>query len=385
MEGTVRARVGDGFVKVEAEPDRALRVDDAGRWITARLGATTLRRKVDGGVFVARSGAAEDIGEDGPPESPWHARVAELAAALRDALTAARSGARPLELVPDDDAEGTIAGADAALAKAAALGPDTWVDLGRRFAEVYAEPVPILPPDRYRDLVVLPAVGCPHGVCTFCAWYQDARFRAFSDDDLRAHLDGIEELFGPGLAARDGLFLGSASGLSVADGRLLRLIDQVLERFGRPRRGIAAFLDPHHAPKRDAAAWRRLADRGLVRAVVGLETGAPALRAALGKPADLAPLAGAVTTMKAGGVGAGITVLAGATRPEDVAHHKAQTVAFLAGLDLDDRDLVYVSPLDDAPDPAAATMEANALIAALRDQTRARVSPYRVDLYRYFA
>jgi hypothetical protein len=383
VEDTVRVRAGDGFVKVEAEPDRALRVDDAGRWITARFGSTTLRRKVDGGVFVARAGtgASVAVGEDAPADGPWHPRVAALAADLRGDLAAAVAGAYPLEAIPED----AVSRADAALARAAALGSDDYVALGRRFAEVYAEPVPILPPDRYKDLVVLPAVGCPHGVCTFCAWYQDARFRAFSDDDLRAHLDGLEELFGAGLRARDGLFLGSASGLSVADARLLRLIDLVVDRFGRPPRGIAAFLDPHHAPRRDPAAWGRLADRGLVRAVVGLETGDPALRQRLGKSPDLAPLRDAVAAMRAGGVGAGITVLAGAVRPEDVPTHHAATVAFLAGLELDQRDLVYVSPLDDAPDPAAAAREATALTRALRDATGAKVSPYRVDLYRYFA
>ena len=376
----MRVRVEEGFAKVEAEPDRALRVDSAGRWITARLGATTLRRKVDGGVFVvpAAPGAA---GEDHPAGGPWHAAVADLAALLRADLADAVAGRRPLEVAPGAD----LALAAAALDRAAALGPADFVALGRLFAAVYAEPVPILPPDRYRDLVVLPAVGCPHGACTFCAWYQDARFRALSDDELRAHLDGLERLFGPGLAARDGLFLGSASALSVADARLARLVDLALARFGSPPRGIAAFLDPHHAPRRDAAAWSRLAAQGLVRAVVGLETGAPELRARLGKPADLAPLAAAVEAMRAGGVGAGITVLAGAVSPADTARHHDATATFLAGLALDARDLVYVSPLDDAPDPLAAAREAEALTATLRGLGGAKVSPYRVDLYRYFA
>jgi len=118
---------------------------------------------------------------------------------------------------------------------------------------------------------------------------------------------------------------------------------------------------------------------------VGLETGDPALRARLGKSADLAPLRDAVGAMRAGGVGAGITVLTGAVAPEDTPAHHAATVAFVAGLDLDERDLVYVSPLDRAADPAAAAREATALTAALRGASGAKVSPYRVDLYRYFA
>lgn len=382
MDGVVRVRSGPGFVKIEAEPDEALRVDGEGRWITARTGATTLRRKVDGGVFVARSEAVDDVasGHDAPAAGPWHEAVAALAVRLRSALASAARGERGLE-----GERALIDHADKALARAAVLGPEDYTALGRLFAEVYAEPVPILPPDRYRDLVILPAVGCPHGVCNFCAWYQDARFRAFSDADLVAHLDGLERLFGDGLAARDGFFLGSASALSVADTRLLRLIDLALERFGHPRRGIAAFLDPHHAPRRDEAAWRRLGERGLVRAVVGLETGAPELRARLGKPADLAPLRDAVGGMRRGGVGAGVTVLTGAVPEADVAHHHDATVAFIADLDLDARDLVYVSPLDRAADPDAARREAEALTRALRALGGPKVSPYRVDLYRYFA
>lgn len=382
MSGVVRVRTGRAFVKVEVEPDEALRVDDAGRWITARIGPTTLRRKVDGGVFVARSEALDDVatGHDAPADGPWHEVIAALATRLRAALASARRRERTIEGEP-----ASFDHADATLARAAALGPADFEALGRLFGEVYAEPVPILPPDRYRDLVILPAVGCPHGVCNFCAWYQDARFRAFGDAELTAHLDGLERLFGVGLAARDGFFLGSASALSVADSRLLRLVDLALERFGPPHRGIAAFLDPHHAPRRDAAAWRRLAERGLVRAVVGLETGAVELRQRLGKPADLAPLRDAVVGMREGGVGAGITVLTGAVRRDEVVRHHDATVAFIADLELDARDLVYVSPLDRAADPEAAANEAEMLTRSLRDLDGPKVSPYRVDLYRYFA
>lgn len=383
----VRVRAGDGFVKVEREPDAALRVDAEGRWITARIGPVTLRRKVDGGVFIARgasrstaTGVAATPGADEPADSAWHTEVAELAATLLASLgDAARAGV--LEQRPG----GARVEAERVLARAARIGPDDWREVAARFAEVYPEPVPILPPDRYRDLVVLPATGCPHGACDFCAWYREARFRALAPAELERHLDGVEALFGAGARARDGLFLGSASGLSVADERLLDLMARARARFGRPPRGVAAFLDPHHAPTRDAAAWARLGEAGLVRVIVGLESGEPELRARLGKPGPLPVVAETVAAARAGRVGVGLTVLTGAVRPEEVAAHVDATVAFIAARALSAADLVYVSPLDDAPDPAAAAREARAMTARLRAATDARVAPYRVDLYRYFA
>lgn len=387
MTALVRVRAGEGFVKVEREPDLALRVDAEGRWITARLGAVTLRRKVDGGVFVARADADETSvttpsapGVDEPADSAWHTEVARVAETLRAAIGDA-DAAGALEERP----AGARGRAERLLARAAALGPSDWREVAARFAEVYPEPVPILPPDRYRDLVLLPATGCPHGACDFCAWYREARFRALSPAELERHLDGVEALFGAGAPARDGLFLGSASALSVADERLLDLMARARARFGPPPRGVAAFLDPHHAPQRDAAAWSRLAAAGLVRAIIGLESGEPALRARLGKPGPLPAVADTVAAARAGGVPVGLTVLTGAVRPGEVAAHLEATVAFVAARGLASADLVYVSPLDDAPDPAAAAAEARAMTARLRAATAARVAPYRVDLYRYFA
>lgn len=244
--------------------------------------------------------------------------------------------------------------------------------------------MPILPPDRYRDLVVLPATGCPWGRCAFCAWYRDARFSVLDPAAFEAHLERVAALFGLGAPARDGLFLGSASALSVPDDRLLAHLGRAVARFGPFPRGVSAFLDPDHAPHRTEADWRRLAVAGLTRAVVGLETGDSALRRRLGK-ADPARLVETVRALRAAGLSAGVSVLAGPGSPADAEAHLRGTAAVVRDLGLGPGDVVYVSPLEGAlPEPALAAAAAE-LEAALRPVTRAKIAPYRMDLYRYFA
>ncbi|MDF1562737.1 MAG: hypothetical protein P1V51_06820 [Deltaproteobacteria bacterium] len=389
----IRLREVAGGIKLELAPARSLRLDAEGRWITARIGPWMLRRRVDGGIVFARSDASltgqtggDIVARDAPPDSSWHRVVATLAASLRARLRHAAPEA--IEEPPGVPAEGRtrrLARADALLARAEALGPPEFLALSREFDRVYAEPVPILPPDRYRDLVVLPATGCPHADCTFCAWYQDATFRAFDGPTLETHLDRLEAFFGEGLRARDGLFLGSASAFSVSDERLLLLLERVEARFGAFPRGAAGFLDPHHAPGRDEAAWRSLRQAGVALVVVGLETAHAPLRERLGKPGDLSELGRNVQALRQAGIAAGITVLTGASRPEEEEAHRRETVAYLASLGLTRRDRVYLSPWDRAPDPAAALREAEAIGRALGQVSPVTRSTYALNRYRFYA
>ncbi len=390
----VRLRVVGGGLKVELAPGRSLRVDGEGRWITARIGPWVLRRRVDGGIVFSRRGGAGPGGEiatqDAAPDSHWHRVVGTLAAALRARILRLDArGEVADKTIGTVEVEGdrhiTLAWADSLLKRVASLGPADYQALHEAFQAAYAEPVPILPPDRYRDLVILPAVGCPHAECTFCAWYHDSTFRAFDAATLEEHLKRVAALFGEGLSARDGLFLGSASAFSVADARLLSLLSRLEAIFGRQRRGVAGFLEPDHAPERGRGDWARLGEAGVTRVVLGLETAHPPMRSRLGKSADLSRFTSTVLALKSAGLSCGITVLAGAARPDEIEAHHARTSEYLEMLSLGPEDLVYLSPWDRALDRAAAAREAASLKEAIGRVTPAKRSAYALDRYRYYA
>ena len=91
--------------------------------------------------------------------------------------------------------------------------------------------------------------------------------------DFDAHLAGVIAHLGRALDAYDGVFLGSASAASIPDDALLDRLARVRAVLGPRRRGVAAFLDADHAPRRTPARWERLVEAGLVDVTVGLETG----------------------------------------------------------------------------------------------------------------
>jgi radical SAM superfamily enzyme YgiQ (UPF0313 family) len=254
-----------------------------------------------------------------------------------------------------------------------------------RFARAYPEPVPILPPHRYRDLVVLPATGCPNHSCSFCAFYRERPFRALSREAFDAHLAAVRDLFGAARADRDGLFLGSASALSLPTEVLLDRLGAVAAVFGRPRRGVASFLDADRGELRDASAWAALREAGLVEATIGLETGEADLRAEVGKGRDLDALRARVAALKQGGLAVSLTVLVGLGGLDRRETHRAATLALLRDLPLERRDFVYLSPLRGALAPEYLAAETVAWRRAVGEATGARVGDYRIERFAWLA
>ena len=109
------------------------------------------------------------------------------------------------------------------------------------------------------------------------------------------------------------------------------------------------------------------------------------MRAEVGKSADLAAVAAALEAPRAGGVRVRLIVLAGLGGAAVAPEHRRATAAVVAGLGLERADTIYVSPMRGALAPDALAAEAEALQQAIAERTAARVVPYAVDAFRYFA
>ena len=375
-EPRLRARLRDDEVTAHLGDEVALHADAEGRWITFRSGEAAAMRRTLAGEVVSRAPGGDLREVSG---------VGEAHAAVCAAAEAVRAEVRTLPASELAITGGDVAELDRRLARVAAWTAQRHAAEAARFAEAYPEPVPILPPDRYKDVVVLPALGCPSNACTFCAFYRGAAFQILDRPGFRAHLPRVGALLGRGLGRRDGVFLGSASALSLSQRRLLDVLAEVSAWLGAPpRRGVGAFLDPDHAPARGAAEYRELAEAGLAQATLGLETGLSELRATLGKHPDLARFEAASRGLGAAGIRRAITVLVGAGGEARRLAHRDATAAALTRLDLGPRDIVYLSPLDGSLGAGATRAEVEALAEAVAGATPAKPTPYRVDLYRYY-
>ncbi|WP_281647484.1 radical SAM protein [Parendozoicomonas sp. Alg238-R29] len=256
------------------------------------------------------------------------------------------------------------------------------------YFRAYPEGVPVLPPDRYRDLVIPITMGCPNGQCSFCAFYRDKPFSLIEQNRWNEVVSSLEQLFPGGVAGRDGIFLGSANALALSFVQLESVIDRIVHLFGLPARGVSCFGDADRMGVRKVEQWQVLRDKGLVQVVLGLETGADVLRERIGKSRRLEKTRGLAFQLKQAGVAVGLTVLTGFIGEEFFAAHKEATCQFIQSLELTAEDRVYISPwfTDGAKEPESrAYDEAHEIKRVLSGQTAARVTAYSSHNFYYFS
>lgn len=245
-----------------------------------------------------------------------------------------------------------------------------------REREVYEQiyhPVTIMPPDRYLALYLQMTEGCAFNKCSFCSLFADQpggerRFRIKPPEVFREHIRRVRAFMGEGLALRHSLFLGDANALVMPQKMLLQRFQVLQEEFdilppGLDREarqtyraahphyfdGIYSFIDAFSTRQKRASDFAALAEQGLRRVYVGLETGDAKLLKFLGKPNTPQDVARLVNACKAGGVAVGVIVLVGAGGEKFARAHVQHTAELVNALPLDERDLIYLSELVDFP------------------------------------
>ncbi|MCC6903467.1 MAG: radical SAM protein [Polyangiaceae bacterium] len=219
-----------------------------------------------------------------------------------------------------------------------------------RFLAAY-DPIPILPPDCHRALVVQLTSGCSWNRCTFCHLYRDARFAMKSPPALAEHVRRVLGLLGRALPLRRGVFLGQANALVMTRDKLLPLLDVVhreLAGADAQLASLSAFVDAFSSPKRTEE-WSELRARGVEGVSLGLESGCDDVLATLGKPAESAGATRLVEQLHEAGIAVGVIVLCGAGGKRWQARHVEATVDTVARMRLRKGDRVYLSPLHVEP------------------------------------
>lgn len=254
-----------------------------------------------------------------------------------------------------------------------------------RFHQLY-RPVTILPPDQYLAVYLQATEGCSYNECSFCGLYRDRRFRIKSPEEFKQHLHEVRAFFRGGLSMRRTIFLGDANALIIPQPELLALFEVINAELAiLPRHlqngarrgwehdhpihfhGIYSFIDAFTTRRKTAAEFADLAERGLRRAYIGVESGDLGVLRFLGKPNKPDDVVQLVNRLKAGGVAVGIIILVGAGGVEHQAAHVRQTVELVNALPLDSNDLIYLSQLVDYPGSTYVERAAAAGIHALSE------------------
>jgi len=214
-----------------------------------------------------------------------------------------------------------------------------------RYFQVY-KPIGILPPDQYFSVVLQLTEGCSFNTCTFCTFYRDRPFRIKDPAAFLEHCQDVKSFIGAGLSLRRTIFLGDANALVVPTKRLLSLVDIVHQVFDvESLGGLYAFLDGFSGERKSSQDYASLAERGLKRVYIGLESGHDPLLRFLKKPGRAADAVQAVKALKKSGVAVGVIVLLGAGGHQFARQHVDDTIRALNAMPLDLTDLVYFSEL----------------------------------------
>jgi len=289
-------------------------------------------------------------------------RAAEVALAAVEAGRATLTERGPdgvvtdIRVLSDEDA--------AVLRKAAQTTPSEAEGDREAFSRVY-RPVPILPPDKYLAVVFQATEGCSYNRCAFCTFYRGVSFRVKDETEFCRHVTAVRDLLGPAMRLRRSVFLGDANALAAPHEHVRGLMDIVAQKVTlAPRElspraremrewmranpdgmeGVYSFLDVFNARRMTVDEFRELADRGLRRVYIGLESGDRDLLRFLRKPGRPDDAVRVVKDLKAAGVAVGVIVMTGVGGKQYADGHVRNTIETLARMELGMGDIIYFSP-----------------------------------------
>ena len=130
------------------------------------------------------------------------------------------------------------------------------------------------PPSEANSLLVQATVGCPHNRCTFCMVYKNGpRYRERSLSDIIADLDEARTLQGDTVRS---LFFPAGNTIAMKTDALCRICSHAHRLFPKLER-ITVYGSSQYIHKKGPEDLKRLADSGLTRIHVGLESGSEAI------------------------------------------------------------------------------------------------------------
>lgn len=383
---TITASVAGPAIVISPRYGTSYSFDQAGRLLAIFTGGRSYQRTLDHRV-LERGGEQAARRRELPPDEA----DALLAGVFAD-LQALAAALPALDLPPDD--RRLLADA---LARIMGFGPERLAQDGAKFRTLY-KPVSILPPDQYLALVLQATEGCSWNRCTFCGLYRDRAFRIHSPESFRAHCEAVRDFFGAGISLRRGIFLADANALVTPQKRLVALLEIAQEYFRLPEgpRPIYSFVSAFDVERKSPAEWAELHALGVERAYIGLETGDDDLLRFLNKPGSAQDAIDAVRALRAGGISAGVIVMAGIGGDRYAETHVARTLEVIRAMGLGPGDLVYLSSYVPAPGTEYPEQAAAAGIRPLSDEEVAaqlrtlqarlrellpgvKVAPYRIE------
>lgn len=288
----------------------------------------------------------------------------------------------------------------------------SWIAQRERYLGTYGR-LPFLPPDCPTAAVLHATLGHASGRAFGRA--EAAAPYPRSIPEFEEHAQIVSALLGRRVVQCRNLFLVGADLLRRPAGEVedyLRTAARIFpiepKRSRRPPKerpedaalldGILAFLDDYSPPLPDRAAWRRFRDLHLRRVALGIESGAPEIRALYGTLWEDEALRVTVSALKEADIAISVLVLVRAGGNENRDRHATATADLVNSLALGPGDFVYLLDADEVggetsreflrgrgltPMTDQARLDQQALLkdrlSLIRTRTGAKVLPYSLE------
>jgi len=188
------------------------------------------------------------------------------------------------------------------------------------------------PPSEADSLLIQATVGCPNNRCTFCMVYKDGiRFKVRPVEDVKADIRAAGNVYDAGVKT---LFLPAGNTIAMPTNALCEICRFAKEVFPALRR-ITVYGSSQFIYKKGTDGLRKLAEAGLSRIHVGLETGDDVILKRIRKGTHSAEQITAGQWVMAAGIQLSLYVILGIGGKERTVSHAAETARVLNAIDPD--------------------------------------------------
>lgn len=186
----------------------------------------------------------------------------------------------------------------------------------------------IRPPSEANSILLQVTLGCSHNKCTFCGSYADKRFNIKDDEIITSDI-----LFASKYMKRqDRLFLMDGDALIIPQKRLIKILDQILEKLPWVKR-VGAYANAKSIGMKSLEDLIELREKGLGILYLGVESGHDEVLKEIHKGADADKLIKMGRKVREAGIKLSVTVLLGIAGKERSLEHAKATGELLSAMD----------------------------------------------------
>ncbi|MFZ5449126.1 MAG: radical SAM protein [Thermodesulfobacteriota bacterium] len=188
------------------------------------------------------------------------------------------------------------------------------------------------PPSEADSLLVQATVGCPHNLCTFCMVYKDGvKFKVRPVAEIKADLDKAAGIYGPQVRT---LFFPAGNTIAMPTANLAEICRYAYVRFPHLQR-VTVYGSSHFIRRKGPDQLKALAEAGLRRIHVGVESGDDTILTRIKKGAAAADHIAAGQLARAAGIEINAYVILGIGGADRSQSHVRETARVINAMQPD--------------------------------------------------